>query len=216
MQEASLGRFGDRRLECVGGKLLSAMQTKRTLCVHRLGEDRKQAIQFGRFLDNRAVTVPEMLATAARHSNRGAGGKHVLAVMDTTDLRFPTHEASKQGFGRDANDTAPGLFLHPILAMEATTGGILGLVDCVVLNGTAGKVSDHEERLADNKGSRGCCTAPIGGGATTTPRPSPWWGSRERHLRSVRPPPGPCAPLSGRPPRALATAAAGHPLRWPA
>ena len=39
MQEPSLGRFGDRRLGCVGGKLLTAMQNKRTLCEHRLGKD---------------------------------------------------------------------------------------------------------------------------------------------------------------------------------
>jgi len=154
MQEPSLGRFGDRRLGCVGGKLLTAMQNKRTLCEHRLGKDRNQAIQFGRFLDNSAVAVQEMLATAARHTNRGAGGQHVLALMDSTDLRFPTHEASKRGFGRDANDTAPGLFLHPVLAVEATSGGILGLVDCVVLNRTAGKVGDHKKRLADDKESR--------------------------------------------------------------
>jgi hypothetical protein len=154
MDEASLGRFGDRRLERVGGKLLTAVRTKRTLCVQRLAKDRNQVVQFGRFLDNGAVTIQEMLATAARDSNRRATGEHVLALMDTTDLRFPTHEASKRGFGRDANDTAPGLFLHPVLAVEASSGGILGLVDCVVLNRTAGKVSDHKKRLADDKESR--------------------------------------------------------------
>jgi hypothetical protein len=60
----------------------------------------------------------------------------VLAIMDTTDLRFATHAASNRGFGRDANDTCPGLFLHPVLAVEAGTGGVTGLVDCVVLNRT--------------------------------------------------------------------------------
>ena len=74
--------------------------------------------------------------------------------MDTTDLRFPTHEASKRGFGRDANDECPGLFLHPVLAVDAENAGVIGLVDCVVLNRTDGKVTDHKKRTADDKESR--------------------------------------------------------------
>ncbi len=89
MIEAELGRFGDKRLACVGGALLRSMQSKRTFCVHRLGKDRNQAVQFGRFLANRAVTTHEMLVTAGRLTNQRATGRHVLAIMDTTDLRFP-------------------------------------------------------------------------------------------------------------------------------
>lgn len=154
MIEAQLGRFGDKRLACVGGALLTAMQRKRTLCLHRLAKDRNQAIQFGRFLANRAVTTHEMLVATAHLTSQRAGGRHVLAIMDTTDLRFPTHEASKRGFGRDANDTCPGLFLHPVLAVDAGNGGVIGLVECVVLNRTAGKVNDHKKRAADDKESR--------------------------------------------------------------
>jgi hypothetical protein len=153
MVEAGLGRFGDKRLECVGGALLAAMRSKRTMCVHRLARDRNQAIQFGRFLANPAVTVQEMLAHAGGLTNRSAAGRHVLAIMDTTDLRFAGHEASKRGFGRDANDTCPGLLLHPVLAVAAETGGIIGLVDCAVLNRAEGKVTDHKKRPADDKES---------------------------------------------------------------
>lgn len=154
MVEASLGRFGDKRLECVGGALLAAMQSKRTMCVHRLAKDRNQAVQFGRFLANPAVTAQEMLANAACLTDQRAAGRHVLVLNDTTDLRFATHAASKQGFGRDANDTCPGLFLHPLVAVEAATGGIIGLVNCAVLNRTEGKVTDHKKRPADDKESR--------------------------------------------------------------
>jgi hypothetical protein len=153
MSEASLGRFGDKRLESVGGALLAVMQGKRTLCVHRLAKDRNQTIQFGRFLANPAVTAQEMLANAGRLASQRAGGRHVLAIMDTTDVRFATHEASKCGFGRDANDTCPGLFLHAVLAVEAATGGVIGLVDCAVLNRTEGKGTDHKKRAAEDKES---------------------------------------------------------------
>ncbi len=151
---ASLGRLGDKRLACVGGALLAAMQRQRTLCVHRLAKDRNQAIQFGRFLANRAVTAHEMLTTAGRLTSQRVAGRHVLAIEDTTELHFPTHEASKRGFGKGGNGEDLGLFLHPVLAVDADNGGVIGLVDCVVLNRTAGKVSDRRGRAADEKESR--------------------------------------------------------------
>lgn len=147
----SLGGFGDKRLECVGGSLLAAMQQHRTLCVHRLAKDRNQAIQFGRFLANSAVTVHEMLATAGFQTSQRVGGRHVLAIEDTTELHFPTHAASKRGFGMGGNGKDLGLFLHPVLAVDAANAGVIGLVDCVVLNRTAGKVTDRRGRSADAK-----------------------------------------------------------------
>jgi Transposase DDE domain len=149
-----LGRFGNKRLACVGGKLLDAMQRQRTLCVHRLAKGRNQTIQFGRFLANPAVTTHEMLATAGRLTGQRVAGRHVLAIQDTTELHFPTHEASKRGFGKAGNGEALGLFLHPVLAIDAANAGIIGLVDCVVLNRTGGKVTDHKQRNADDKESR--------------------------------------------------------------
>jgi DDE family transposase len=154
MIKSELGRFGDKRLACVGGALLAAMQRKRTFCLHRLAKDRNQTIQFGRFLTNPAVTAREMLATTARLTNRRAAGRHVLAIMDTTELDFPTHAASKRGFGNCGNGEHPGLFLHPVLAVDADKAGVIGLLDCAVVNRTEGKVSDHKKRGADDKESR--------------------------------------------------------------
>jgi Transposase DDE domain len=165
MDEAALGRFGDQRRAAVGAALLNAVQSKRTLCVHRLAESRNQTLQFNNFLSNPAVSSHEMLVTAGRTTNRHAAGRHVLAVMDTTDVLFPTQEANKRGFGPGSDGVHPGLFLHPVLAVDAANGGIIGLVDCIVLNRTQGRVSQaktattkkvktHKQRTADDKESR--------------------------------------------------------------
>src|SRR5665213_2096072 len=124
MIEASLGRFGDKRLSHVGETLLEAKDRRRTLCVHRLAKDRNQAIQFGRFLANPSVTTPEMLTTVGRQTGQRVAGRHVLAIQDTTELHFPTHEASKRGFGKGGNGEDLGLFLHPVLAVDADNTGI--------------------------------------------------------------------------------------------
>ena len=164
MDDAALGWFGDKRLADLGGVLLDAVQSKQTLCLHRLSEDRNQARQFNRFLSNRAVRSHEMLVTAGRRTGRSAAGRHILAIMDTTDVLFPTQEAGKRGFGMGSDGVHPGLFLHPVLAVDAADGGIVGLVDCIVLNrvqgrvsvpgtATAGKVKTHKQRTADDKES---------------------------------------------------------------
>ena len=93
---------------------------------------------YGRFLHNAAVTREIMLATAAGHTAVAARGRHVLAIQDTTELNFSRHAKSKRGFGVVGNGRDIGLFLHPVIVVEAGdgdprqvghAGGILGLAD---------------------------------------------------------------------------------------
>ena len=85
--------------------------------------------------------------------------------MDTTDVLFPSQKANKRGFGLGSDGEHPGLFLHPVLGVDAANGGIIGLVNCIVLNRTEGRVSEaktgakkkvktHKKRTADDKESR--------------------------------------------------------------
>jgi len=149
-----VGGFGDTRLACVGAALLASMQTRRTLCLHRLGGNRNRTRRFSRFLENPRVTRHEMLTNEGRRTGACAAGRHVLAIEDTTELHFPTHAASKRGFGKAGNGEDIGLFLHPVMAVDAQTGGIVGLVDCAVINRAQGKVSDRKKRPAEGKESR--------------------------------------------------------------
>jgi hypothetical protein len=79
-----------------------------------------------------------MLATAARHTAEAARGRHVLAIQDTTELNFSGHAGSKRGFGVVGNGRDIGLFLHPVIVVDAGegdprqvghAGGIVGLAD---------------------------------------------------------------------------------------
>jgi Transposase DDE domain len=153
MLEQSLGRFGDVRLERVGAALVASMQHNRTMCLHRLAKDRREARQFGEFLANYRVSVLEMRISAGQHTGRRVAGRHVLAIQDTTELHFTSHATSKRGFGTGGNGLDPGLFLHPILAVDADNGGIIGLVDCAIINRTEGKVTDRHKRAAEDKES---------------------------------------------------------------
>ena len=94
------------RLVEVGGGGVSA---------RRLGKDRAGEIRLWRFLHNRAVTVGEMVATAAGRTLAQASGRHVLAIQDTTMVR-----SAPRGLG---------VALHPVLAVDAVEGTVLGLID---------------------------------------------------------------------------------------
>ena len=93
--------------------------------MRRLGGDRAGEMRLFRFLHNPAVTVAEMVATAACRTKNRCQGREILAIQDTTDIRC-----------REKGDY---LSLHPTLAMDAQTGSILGLVGAEFLHRDGGK-----------------------------------------------------------------------------
>lgn len=154
MEQDHLGRFGDARLSRVGGTLLAAMQAKRTMCVHVLGQCRSQSRQFQRFLDNDAVSSREMLVHSGRQTGHRSAGRHVLAISDTSDLDYSSQTGRKRGFGTIGNGGGVGVLVHPVIAVDADRGDLIGLVGAEVLNRADGLVTDHKKRDADDKESR--------------------------------------------------------------
>ena len=134
MDQPQLGRFGDRRRALVGDDLLASMQKQRTMCLHALAEDRDQARRFHRFLDNEAVSMHEMLVHAGRQTAERAIGRHVLAITDTSELNYAPHIGRKRGFGTVGNGQDIGVLLHPVIAVDAEQGGLIGLVGAEVIN----------------------------------------------------------------------------------
>jgi Transposase DDE domain len=132
--EFFLGEFGDVRLARVGEDFLAALVEKRTVTLRRLSNDRAQEIQFSRFLHNEAVTAEEMLASAGKDAGGRAQGRDVLVIQDTTEINYADHADSKKGFGTVGNGKDIGLFMHPLLVVEAQTGGVLGLAGSIIMN----------------------------------------------------------------------------------
>jgi len=111
----------------------------RGLRVRRLGGSRAGEIRLTRFLRNGAVSPEAMVAEAARLTGPRCAGRHVLAIQDTTVVR-------SQGGG--------GLYLHPVLAVDAESGAILGLTGAAFLRRTGGRKADRRQRPAKDKQSR--------------------------------------------------------------
>lgn len=148
--ELSLGEFGDIRRARVGRDFLAALVGGQTTCLRKLGGSRAGEVRFGRFLRNSEVTMSAMLTETGRATGERIGGRHILAIQDTTELNFSAHRGRKQGFGTVGNGVDIGLFLHPVVAVDAVTGGIVGLAGATVLNRTERRrkrvLSDKESR----------------------------------------------------------------------
>lgn len=105
------------------------MLQKRTVSLRKLGEDRKTEVKFGRFLSNEKVTVKELIEIETNKTGNLVANHHVLALQDTTELNYHAHSRRTSGLGPTGDSDQMGLFLHPLLILEAETGACLGLGD---------------------------------------------------------------------------------------
>lgn len=103
------------------------MVSRQTVCLRQLAGNRAREVQFGRWLANDKVTPDELIAHACARTGELAGGRHVLAIQDTTEVNHQAHAGRVSGLGTVGNGTDLGLFLHPLLAVDAADGTCLGL-----------------------------------------------------------------------------------------
>ena len=126
---------------------------RQTVCVRTLGDDRAEHAKFRRFLLNEAVTVEEMTSHRAMLVAAAAVGRHVLGIQDTSEVNFQAQRGRKHGLGTVGNGSHVGLFVHPVLAMDADTEECLGLIDVQVWRRTQGKAANYKRLPIEQKES---------------------------------------------------------------
>ncbi len=128
------GKRGDflyERLVAHGGKGVS---------VRQLGGNRAGEMRITRFLHNPKVKIGEMVSTALARTCAQVAGRHVLAIQDTSALRV--------------DEKGIGLSFHPVIAVDANEGTVLGLVDNFFLSRKGGERATRRQRDFADKDSR--------------------------------------------------------------
>jgi hypothetical protein len=97
-------------------------------------------MRIARFLHNRKVNCGEMLSVALARTCAQVAGRHVLAIQDTSALRV--------------DEKGVGLSFHPVIAVDANQGTVLGLTDNFFLARTGGERTTRREREFEQKDSR--------------------------------------------------------------
>jgi len=135
--------------------LHAALVARPGCCVRRLAGTRAREIQFTRFLRNSSVTATEMAAHAGEGTAARAAGRDVVVIQDTSELSLGGRRAKANGYGPIGKGGAlRGLVLHVVLAVDAGTGGVIGLVDAKPSNREGGKVKSRRLRKTAEKESQ--------------------------------------------------------------
>ena len=153
MVDTQIGYFGDNRLRKNGELVLQRVIERQEVCIRKLADTRPEQVRFRRFLGNTAVTVMEMVAYRSTFVAAAAAGRHVLAIQDTSEINYQAQSRRKRRLGTVGNGTDVGLFVHPVLAVDADSEECLGLVDAQVWRRTTGKAADYKKLPIEQKES---------------------------------------------------------------
>ena len=83
------------------------------VCMRRLAQGCWAAqMQYWRFLANARVTVEKLIDGWSGRTQVAAAGRHVLAIQDTSELRFATTPENRRGLGKVKKGNSHGVLMH--------------------------------------------------------------------------------------------------------
>jgi hypothetical protein len=98
------------------------------VCLRRLGGDRAGELRAGRFFANPKVTAAKIVEGWSTQTGAACTGRHILAIQDTSEVRFPTTAQRRRGLGLVKKGNCHGVLVHAMLAVDAEDGACLGLL----------------------------------------------------------------------------------------
>jgi hypothetical protein len=134
---------------------LGRMVARGETCIRQLGDgDGSETKRFRRFLANDKVTLQALIDGWPEHTGAAAAGRHVLAIQDTSEIKFRTTPAHRRGLGEVGKGNSHGALLHAMLAVDADSGQCLGLVGGAIWTRPGRVTVPHARRALDDKESR--------------------------------------------------------------
>ena len=125
-------------------------------CILELGGGlRRGEIGFGRFLRNPAVTVQALSEAAGRRTGERVQGRDILAIQDSSEIVLGGPKMRQAGFGPvGRGGFLGGVLVHPVLAVDAASGELVGLADIAVWNRDKPVTAHHAKRPLSQKESQ--------------------------------------------------------------
>ena len=106
------------------------------------------------------MSVERLIEAWGEPTSLMCAGRHVLAIQDTSEVKFRTGSESRRGLGPAGHGNCYGLLLHAMLAVDAETGACLGLAGGRIWTRDGVAAVPHEQRsLADRESERWLTTA---------------------------------------------------------
>jgi hypothetical protein len=130
------------------------MVALKTVCLRRLGGNRGGELQAGRFFANPKVTAERIVAGWSQLTGAAAVGRHVLAIQDTTEIKFSTTTERRRGLGPVKKGNTYGVLAHVMVAVDADSHACLGLVSGEVKTRDGVVTEHHSNRPFSERESR--------------------------------------------------------------
>jgi hypothetical protein len=137
------------------------MLCARSACVRQIaGGGWDQVMRFWRFLANERVTPDKLIEGWSEQTREVVRGRHVLAIQDSSDIKFSTTSQNRRGLGKVGKGNVFGAILHAMMAVDADEGTCLGLVGGKIwTRNSDGNVRRGRRALADKESVRWLTTA---------------------------------------------------------
>jgi hypothetical protein len=129
------------------------MVARKTVCLRQLGGDRAGEERAGRFFASPKVTTEKIVESWGALTGPAVAGLHVLAIQDTSEIKFPTRAGRRRGLG-PLNRHTRGVLVHAMIAVDAASHACLGLVGGEVWNRPGLVSTHHNERPLCERESR--------------------------------------------------------------
>ena len=130
------------------------MVARKTVCLRRLGGNRRGELQAGRFFANPKVTAAKIVEGWSRLTGAAVAGRHVLAIQDTTEVKFPTTAQRRRGLGPVKKGNTYGVVAHVMIAVDAVSHACFGLVGGDVHTRDGVVTEHHRDRPLSERESR--------------------------------------------------------------
>lgn len=129
------------------------MVVRKTVCLRRLGGSRGGELRAGRFFANPKVTAEKIIESWSALTGPACAGRHILAIEDRSDVKFPTTAQRRRGLGPVGKGNIHGVLVHAMMAVDAKSGACLGLVDGAVWTRAGVNPTPHRERPLEERES---------------------------------------------------------------
>ncbi len=155
--EAGMAQRGatkrDVRLERSADVMLERIIAARSLVVREIGGDRNGEMAAHRVLGSAKLDVETLLAPHVARTAEAARGRRIVAPQDTTEINFAGREARRKGLGPAGNGAAKGFFIHPVIAVDADSEAVLGVLGARIWTRDETPTPEHQGRAFEDKES---------------------------------------------------------------
>jgi Transposase DDE domain len=147
--------LGDSRLDDRAALMFEQMVATHSVVLKKLGGKRAGELGAGRLLASDKVDTEGLLAPFFARTADAVRGCRIIAVQDTTEINFAGRDKRRRGLGAAGDGVSKGFFIHPVIAVDADDGAIIGVAAAEFWTRTdAPVVGRHRRAFADKESAR--------------------------------------------------------------